>query len=172
MIKSVLSSILESTGQVTEGTAPRPLHLDYITKATQTCGPNPDPSVGSDSEQETVTFPVAEMMWLKNLATDLLANDNEAKIRQSDMLTAIGDVEDENRELKDEVTRLEKKITDDTAHFEARIRALEDQHAIDKKKEGGQPIRSQRYMASPKGVTTKDFNSVHRAFSSSHRYAR
>ena len=61
----------------------------------------PRPSVGSDSEQETVTFIVAEMMWLKNLATDLLANDNEAKICQSDMLTAIGDVEDENGELEE-----------------------------------------------------------------------
>ena len=135
MITSALSSILESIGQDTEGTASKPPHPSYMSRATQTCGPDPNPSVESDLEPELVTFTVAEIMWLKNLATDLLANEDKAKIRQSDMLTAIGDLEDENEELKDEVTRLKKKITDDTAHFEARIRALENQHTEDKDNE-------------------------------------
>ena len=132
MITFALTSILEGIGQDTEGTASKPLHPSYMSRATQTCGPDPDASPESHSEQETVAFTVAEIMWLKNLATDLLANEDKAKIRQADMLTAIGDLEDENEELKDEVTRLEKKIADDTAHFEARIRALENQHTEDK----------------------------------------
>ena len=59
---------------------------------------------------------------MKSITTDLLRNDEEAKIRQADMLTAIGDLEDENESLRAEVTRLQKNIMNDTAHFEARIR--------------------------------------------------
>ena len=33
---------------------------------------------------------------MKSVTTDLLRNDGEAKIRQADMLTAVGDLEDEN----------------------------------------------------------------------------
>ena len=62
------------------------------------------------------------MMLLESLATELLANDHEAKTRQADMLTAIGDLEDENGAWRADVTKLEKKITNDTAHFGARIR--------------------------------------------------
>ena len=91
-------------------TAPRPHHPSYVTKATQTGTPIPDPSAVSDSEQEIVTFTVAEMLWMKRITTDLLRNEEELKIRQADILTAIGDVEDKNESLRDDVTRLEVKI--------------------------------------------------------------
>ena len=120
MISSVLSSVLESTGRITEGTAPKPHPPSYTTKATQTCAPIPEPSAESDSELETATFTVAEMLWLKSITTDLLRNEEISKIRQADMLTAIGDMEEENESLRDEVTRLEMKIQD-----------LENQHALD-----------------------------------------
>ena len=61
-------------------------------------------------------------MWLRSLTTDFLGNDDEAEIRQADMLTAIGDLEDENEALRADVTRLEKKISDDASPFVARIR--------------------------------------------------
>ena len=120
MISSVLSSVLEKTGRFPQGTAPRPRHSSYVTKATQTCAPDSDPSATSDSAQGTVTFTVAEMLWMKSITTDLLGNQEKSKIRQADMLTAIGDKEDENESLRDEVTRLEMKIQD-----------LEKQQALD-----------------------------------------
>ena len=39
-------------------------------------------------------------MWLKKLAADLLERPDEGKIRQVGMLTAIGDLEDENESLR------------------------------------------------------------------------
>ena len=124
MISSMLSSVLQSISRILQGTTPRPYQPSYVTKATQTCTPIPDPSAESDSEQETVTFTLAEMVWLKSLTTDLLADQGESKIRQADMLTAIGDLEDENESLRDDVARLEMKI-----------QQLEKQHALDENKQ-------------------------------------
>ena len=42
---------------------------------------------------------------MRSVTSDL-RNKRESKRRQVDMLTAIGDVEDENEVLRDEVTRL------------------------------------------------------------------
>ena len=120
MISSVLSSILENSGRITEGTAPKPYQPSYTTKATQTSAPIPDLSAEADSELETVTLTVAEMLWIKEITTDLLENQEKSKIRQADMLTAIGDMEEENGSLRDEVTRLQMKI-----------QGLENQHALD-----------------------------------------
>ena len=117
MISSMLWSILEGTGRLMKGIATRAHHPRYVTTATQTCT---DPSTEENSEQETVTFSIAEMVWLKSVTTDLLRNHEESKIRQADMLTAIGDLEDENESLRGDVTRLE-----------ARIEELRNQQALD-----------------------------------------
>ena len=123
MINSMFSYALESTGRITERTASKPHHPGYMTKATQACIPVPDLSAESDSK-ETVTFTVAEMLWMKSITTDLLRNEEYSKIRQADMLTAIGDVEDKNESLRDDITRLEMKI-----------QHLEIQHALDENKQ-------------------------------------
>ena len=76
-------------------TARRSDHPSSVTKATQPCTPISDPgavSVGA--------FTVAEMLWMKSITTDLLRNEQKLKLRQADMLTAIGDFEDENEALK------------------------------------------------------------------------
>ena len=109
MISTMLSSFVEGTGRIKRRIVTRPHQPSYVTKATQT-----------DPEPETVTFTVAEMVSLKSLTTDLLEDQEKSKIRQADMLTAIGALEDENESLRDDVTRLE-----------ARIQELKNQQAVD-----------------------------------------
>ena len=60
----------------------------YTAISIQSCGG--DGSIVSLTcvSEEIVTFTVAEMMWMKNITTELLRNQ-ESKIRQPDMLTAI-----------------------------------------------------------------------------------
>ena len=111
MISFMFSSVWETAGRIPQRTAPRRNHPSYTTKATQTNAPISDPSTESDSEQETVTFTVTEMVWINTITADLLRNQEESKIRQADMLTAIGDVEDKNESLRDNVTRLEIQHT-------------------------------------------------------------
>ena len=120
MISSMLSSLWESTSRISRGTAPRPHHPNYVTKATQTCDSSSDHSTETDSEQQTVTFTVAEMLWMQRITSELLGNQEVSKTRQADMLTAIGDLEDANEALGDDVARLESEI-----------RALKRQRAVD-----------------------------------------
>ena len=49
------------------------------------------------------------MVWLESLTTDLLENQEESKIPQADMLTAIGDVEDEKEATSNAVEKARKE---------------------------------------------------------------
>ena len=108
-----------------------------------------------DPESRTVSMTVAELKELNGYADAIQARLDASKELQGDMLTRNCELEDEVEDLEDEVEILKKQSEDDTAHFNARIRALNDQIDIEKDSRETVWTERERYREGGKELKTQ-----------------
>lgn len=101
-------------------------------------------------EPKTVSITAAELKELNDSADAIQARLDAAKEVQGDILTRNCELEDRVETLEDEVETLKKQIRDNAAHFNARIRGLNDQVEMEKDGRANVLLERERYRLGEK----------------------